>query len=287
MSFGRQKRMLLGLLAFVAPIPLPWNDIVEWPVLFLYLLGVLFFLRRASDESARWLPLWAMNVLGFAYLPFFVLDLLVLGRGRLVHPVIHLCLFALLVKLYSLSRERDKWQATLGVFFLFLASMGTSVHPSIALYLLLFVALGLVLLTRFAFLHVLSGFGREEPALAALPLKGFLSASTLAIAVLAVPFFALLPRVRQPFIVGRGAGTGTLIEAAGFSDAVTLDSIGVIRNSREVAMRVLDEKRAAPAPSANELRFKAGTYDIYEGGTWRKTRSRGPLTRETRVQPAE
>jgi len=284
MSFGRQKRLLLGFLALVAPLPLPFNDVVEWSVLLLYLLGVLLFLRRASLDAPNWLPLWAMNVIGFAYLPIFVVDLLVLGRGRLVHPVIHLCLFALLVKLFSLRRERDKWQAVLGVFFLFLASMGTSVHPSIALYLLLFVVLGLVLLSRFAFLHVLSGFGREEPALAVLPLKGFLSTATVAIAVLAVPLFALLPRVRQPFIVGRGVGTGTLIEAAGFSDAVTLDSIGVIRNSREVALRVLDEPRATPSPGANELRFKASTYDIYEGGSWRKTKGRGPLLRDQGVR---
>jgi hypothetical protein len=284
MTFGRQKRLLLGFLAFVAPLPLPFNDIVEWSVLLVYLLGVLLFLLRASQDPPRWLPLWAMNVIGLAYLPIFVVDLLVLGQGRLVHPVVHLCLFAILVKLFSLARERDKWQAALGVFFLFLASMGTSVHPSIALYLLLFLALGLVLFTRFAFLHVLSGFGREEPALAKLPLKGFLTAATVAIVVLAVPLFALLPRVRQPFIVGRGAGTGTPIEAAGFSDAVTLDSIGVIRNSREVALRVLDEKRATPAPPDYELRFKASTYDVYEGGTWRKTRNRGQLSREQRVR---
>src|SRR4051794_20208121 len=123
MTFGRQKRMLLGLLALVAPLPLPFNDIVEGWVLLLYTIGVLFFLRRASLDPPRWLPLWAMNVIGFAYLPIFVVDLLVLGRGQLVHPVVHLCLFALLVKLFSLSRERDKWQAALGVFFLFLASM--------------------------------------------------------------------------------------------------------------------------------------------------------------------
>jgi protein-glutamine gamma-glutamyltransferase len=282
MSFGRQKRLLLGLLALLAPLPLPFNDIVEWPALLLYLVGVLFFLRRASLDPPRWLPLWAMNVLGFAYLPVFVADLLVLGRGRLVHPVIHLCLFVLLVKLFSLSRERDKWQAALGFFFLFLASMGTSVHPSIALYLLLFLTLGLVLLTRFAFLHVLSGFGREEPSLAALPLKGFLASAVFAIIALSVPLFVLLPRVRSPYIVGRGAGTGTVIEAAGFSDAVTLDSIGVIRNSREVALRLLDE---TPAPvNAPELRFKAGTFDVYLGGSWRKSRSRGPLKRDQGVR---
>jgi hypothetical protein len=281
MSFGRQKRMLLGLLALLAPLPLPFNEIVEWPVLLAYAIGVLFFLRRASLDPPHWLPLWAMNVIGFAYLPIFVLDLLVLGHGRLVHPVVHLCLFALLVKLFSLRRERDKWQAVLGIFFLFLASMGTSVHPSIALYLLFFAGLGLVLLTRFAFLHVLAGFGREEPGLAELPVRGFLTLSMLAIVVLSVPLFAILPRVRSPYIVGRGAGTGTVLEAAGFSDSVNLDSIGVIRNSREVAIRFLDE---TPPPVDRELRFKAGTFDVYEGGSWRKTRPAGPLDREQGVR---
>src|SRR5262249_4549257 len=41
------------------------------------------------------------------------------------------------------------------------------------------------------------------------------------------------------------------------------------------------ERRAVPAPgAAGELRFKAATHDIYEGGAWRKTRSRGPPVRE-------
>ncbi|HEV7517589.1 MAG TPA: DUF3488 and transglutaminase-like domain-containing protein, partial [Thermoanaerobaculia bacterium] len=281
MTFGRQKRFLLGLLALLAPLPLPFNEIVEWPVLLAYAIGVLLFLRRASFDPPRWLPLWAMNVIGFAYLPIFVVDLLVLGHGRLVHPVVHLCLFALLVKLFSLSRERDKWQAALGVFFLFLASMGTSVHPSIALYLLCFCGLGMVLLTRFTFLHVLAGFGREEPALAELPLKGFLTLAVGAIVVLAVPLFAILPRVRSPYIVGRGAGTGTVLEAAGFSDSVNLDSIGVIRDSREVAIRMQDE---TPANPDRELRFKAGTFDVYEGGSWKKTRLWRPLKREQKVR---
>jgi hypothetical protein len=281
MTFGRQKRILLGLLALLAPLPLPFNDIVEWWVILLYALCVLLFLRRASLDPPGWLPNWAMNVIGFAYLPIFVADLLILGHGQLVHPVVHLCLFALVIKLFALGRERDKWQAALGIFFLFLASMGTSVHPSIALYLFLFCGLGLVLLTRFAFLHVLAGFGREEPGLAELPLRGFLGFAIVSILVLAVPLFAVLPRVRSPYIVGRGSGTGTILEAAGFSDAVNLDSIGVIRNSREVALRLLDE---TPPPPDRELRIKAGTFDVYEGGSWKKTRSRGPLQRDQGVR---
>lgn len=273
MSFARQKRLLLGWLALLAPVPLPFNDVLGWPAVGLYLLGVAFFLRRSSRDPTRWLPLWGMNVLGLAYLPLFFVDLA--AGGGLVRPVLHLCLFAVLVKLFAVVRERDKWQASIGIFFLFLAAMGTSVHPAVVLYLVGFLALALVLLTRFAFLHVLAGFGREDPTLAHIPLRGFLILSTAAILVLAVPLFLLLPRVRAPFIVGRG-GTGLTIEAAGFSDQVTLDSIGRIRGSREVAMRVLEEGSVNPD---REMRFKAASYDLYQEGTWRRSPVRGNVQR--------
>ncbi|HVS00950.1 MAG TPA: transglutaminaseTgpA domain-containing protein [Thermoanaerobaculia bacterium] len=281
MSFGRQKRLLLGWLALLAPLPLPFNGMVLWPVLALYLAGVLYFLRRASADPPRWLPRWAMNVLGLAYFPFFFLDLTAFSRGRVVQPAIHLCLFALLVKLFSMTRERDKWQTAMGIFFVFLAAMGTSVHPAIVLYLVAFLVLALVLLARFAFLHVLAGFGREDPSLARLPMRGFLWTSALATVLLAVPLFALLPRVRAPFIVGRSPGTGMTLEAAGFSDQVTLDSIGNIRNSRQVALRLLEEGRPGPD---REIRFKGATYDLYQKGRWRRSPPRGPLRRERGVR---
>jgi hypothetical protein len=275
MSFARQKRLLLGWLALVAPIPLPFNGIVGWPLVVLYLIGVAVFLRRASLDAQTWLPAWGMNVLGLIYIPLFFLDIFVFSHGP-VPAVIHLCLFALLVKLFAIVRERDKWQASIGVFFLFLAAMGTSVHPTIVLYLIGFLVLALVLLTRFAFLHVLSGFGREDPALARIPLRGFLLISTVATAAIAVPLFLLLPRVRAPFIVGRGGGTGVTLEAAGFSDQVSLDSIGRIRGSREVVMRMLDE---SPGGGDREMRFKTATYDVYQGGSWRRSPSLGNLAR--------
>ncbi len=277
MTFGRQKRLLLGILALLAPLPLPFNEVVAWPVVAAYMVGVVYFLRRASLDTPRWLPLWAMNMLGLVYLPLFFLDLLVLTRGRLLQPVLHLILFALLVKLFALTRERDKWQAAVGIFFLFLASMGTSVHPTIVLYLLSFLVLTLVMLTRFAFLHVLAGFGREDPELARIPLGGFLAFCTLLTVVLAVPLFAFLPRVPSPYIVGRGSGLGQTIEAAGFSDEVSLDSIGQIRSSRDVALRLLDEGGLSPD---REIRFKASTYDVYQGGTWRRSPGRAMLQRD-------
>lgn len=282
MTFGREKRLLVGVLALLAPIPLPFNDAVRWPVLVAYLAAVAWFLRRAWVDPPRWLPLWGMNLLGLAYLPFFVFDVVALGRGRLVGPILDLGLFALAVKLFALHRERDKWQAVLGVFFLFLAGMGTSVHPSIVLYLLAFVAVGFLLLARFTHLHVLAGFGRQGALGPAPPLRGFLIAATIVSLLLAVPLFAVLPRLRAPYIVGRGTPPmGSTIEAAGFTEDVTLDSIGRIRESREVALRLEFEGRVDPD---REIRFKAATHEVYDGGRWGRSPEVGDLPRSRGVR---
>jgi protein-glutamine gamma-glutamyltransferase len=274
-SFGRQKRLLVGWLALLAPLPLPFSDVIGWPVLAVYTLGVLLFLARVRRDPAGWLPLWGMNVLGLAYLPVLAADMLVLHRGHLVAPMIHLGMFALLVKLFAMVRERDKWQVAIGIFFIFLAAMGTSVHPTIVLYLAAFLVLGLALLLRFACYHVLADFSRDDPGVGAVPLGRLMAAATAFILLLAVPLFATLPRLRSPYIIGRGNTSGLVQEAAGFSDAVTLDSIDQIRTSRAVVMRVQFEHNSARPEADQEMRFKAASYDSYQEGRWRRTQARG------------
>jgi transglutaminase-like putative cysteine protease len=280
MTFGREKRMLLGGLALLAPLPLPFNGIVGWPSVLLYAAGVGLFLRRAWADPPNWLPFWAMNLLGVIYIPIFLLDLRSLSRG-LVGPVLHLGLFALLVKLCALVRERDKWQTVIGIFFVFLAAIGTSTHPTIVLYLAAYLALSLLLLTRFAIYHVLAGFGREESALAAVPLRRFVAGSTVFGVVLALPLFLFLPRVRTPFIAGHGTGVGADQESVGFSEEVSLDAFGRIRGDRNVALRLLME---GPTPMPGELRLKAATYDRYLGGSWRRSPPAGLLDRLPGIQ---
>lgn len=272
MTFAREKRLLLGWLAFVAPLPLPFNAILGWPQLVAYEVVVAAFLLRAHRDPGGWLPPWAMNVLALAYVPYFLFDLRVLSHGRLVAAVTHLMLFTVLVKLFALRRERDKWQAAIAIFFLFLAAMATSVHPTIVLYLVAYLVLSLLLFTRFAQLHLVAGFAGPSPegappprALAAVPLRSFLALAAVATLVLSVPLFAFMPRVKNPIVTGSGRGFGTLGSATGFSDAVTLDTIGSVRESREVAMRLHYE---GGIPPGHEMRFRGGAFEVYRDGSW-------------------
>ena len=268
LGFGRQKRLMLGFLALVAPFPLPFNEALGWGVYLLYAVGVVAFMVRARRGAEGWLPIWAANLLAIAYLPFLGVDLMALSGGSLVGPVIHLGLFAVLVKLWSLRQERDKWHAALGIFFLFVAASATSVHMSVVLYLAVFLGGTLLLLARFALFHLLTGFGHRQPGEVEVPLTAFVVLSVATAVLVAVPLFALLPRVDNPFIgaVGRGISNGSM-SVSGFSDDVTLDSIRALRASREVALRLTYE--GMPPPT--EIRLKGGAFDRLEGGRWQRS----------------
>lgn len=269
MTFARHKRLLLGWLALLAPLPLPFNQILIWPGYGAYVLVVVAYLFRARRDPGGWLPTWAMNLLAVAYVPYFVFDLRFLSQGRLVTAVTHLLLFTVLVKLFALRRERDKWQAAIAIFFLFLTSMATSVHPAIVLYLVAFLALSLLLFARFAQLHLVAGFTSAEndpgPFLS-VPVGRFLTLSVLATLLVAGPLFVFMPRVRNPLVSGAGRGFGNTEAVTGFSDGVTLDTIGTIRTSREVAMRLRYDE---PPPRDHEKRYKGGAFDLYRNGAWR------------------
>jgi hypothetical protein len=275
MTFGRHKRLLLGFLALLAPLPLPLNDVIGWPALIGYWLAVGLFLYRAWMDTGGWLPNWAMNLLAIGYLPLFALDLGVLWRGRILQPVVHLLLFALAVKLFSLKREKDKWQTVLVLVFLFLAATGTSVHPAVLLYVVTFLAGMLLLLSRFVAYDMLAVHARRAPMVERVPLRGFVSGGVIFTLVAAIPLFIFLPRLRSPYVMGPGGGYGELTQVATFQDEMRLDGVGRVRGSRAVVMRLSYE---SPPPPTHGPRVKVMTYDIFVDDQWqRRARAREGL----------
>lgn len=271
MTFAREKRLLIGWLALLAPLPLPFNELLSFPLLALYMAAVTAFLWRARRDDATWLPTWAMNLLGLAYVPVLVLDVRRLAGGQVVLPVVHLLLFAAVVKLFGMERERDKWQTLIAVFFLFLAAMATSVHPSVLLYLVAFLSLGMLLLARLAFFHLVAGYGVPSSRVTLPSMRRFLALATGATLLAAAPFFFFLPRIRGPYLTGVPSGLGTLGESTGFSSTVTLDSIGGLRQSPEVVLRLRYER---PPGSSAALYFRASAHDLFRGNSWLEVRER-------------
>lgn len=276
MKFAREKRMVLAWLALLAPVPLPFNELVEWPVLFVYALFLVYFLQRVERDQPTVLPNWALNLLGILYLPLLYVDLSAsLVRSRPVAALLHLIMFLILVKLYSMRREKDKWHIVIASFFLFVGGMATSTHLTAGLYLVGFLVLGLLVLARFAYLHVLSGQRQaspletgQRPAPRPVPYRTPLVAGTALVVAVAIPTFAVMPRLREPFILGPGGGTGGLIRSTGFSDSVDLSLTTTIRNNRDVALRL--KYSGDPPRSSGDLRFKGAAFDRYEDRRWHR-----------------
>lgn len=277
MSFADEKRRLLGWLALFVAVPLPLNDVLEWPVLFAYTFLVILFLQRVDRGAERWLPNWALNVLGGLYLPFLFVDLRWgLMRDQVVRSLLHLILFLVIVKLYSIRREKEKWHVFVAIFFVFVAAMATSSHLTIVFYLFAAVSAGFFVLARFAHLHVLGALGRSsrreetEPAMVSAPpfppARSALALALIAVLGLSIPIFAAMPRLRQPFVMGQGAGNLGLSRTTGFSDQVDLSLTSEIRGNRAVAVRL----QAAEGLSPESLRLKAATYDFYRGRNWHR-----------------
>jgi transglutaminase-like putative cysteine protease len=280
MTQGREKRLLLGWMALLAPLPLPFNEprplgVVGFPFLVVYLAAVLLFLQQSRAGRQRWLGNGALNVLGAVYTPFLVFDVALHGGGGLVTPMMHLALFALAAKLFSLRRERDKWHVVVGLFFVFVTAMATSASAGIVGYMVVFVALWAALLARFARFHVQGHLeSAAEQAGPPRSMRRLIGVIAVAALLLAIPLFFLFPRLRNPLIFGPGRGSG-LEASTGFSDTVTLDGIGRIRTSSEVAMRVAFE-----GERPEELRFRGAAFELYGQNRWQRVEQQMPLTNE-------
>ncbi|MEE2777886.1 MAG: DUF3488 and transglutaminase-like domain-containing protein [Acidobacteriota bacterium] len=277
LTFAREKRQILGVLAFAVALPFPMNEpqpegVVGMPGLMLYLSVVGFYIWRVAAEREATLPMWAMNILGLAYIPWFFYRLRSVGPAHIAKPMVELLLFGLVVKLFSMRRESEKWHVTVLLFFLFVAAMATSVHPLIIVYLLGFLVLWLALLFRFVHLHLLATYRDAVPA-RRLGIQPLLAACAMLILAGAIPFFTLLPRLRTPYILGQGINPPRQSYSTGFRDEVSLDVVGNIRQNEAVALRLKPEGSTLKAPRM----LRGTTYDTFEHNAWLKSETKSTL----------
>jgi transglutaminase-like putative cysteine protease len=273
LAFAREKKLLLGAMALLVALPFPLNEprpdgVVSWPVLVFYLGAIALFLARTWEGAELSLPPWTMNVAGLIYLPIFLLRLRTIGPTQIARPMVELLLFGLVMRLFGMRREREKWHVAVLLFFLFVAAMATSLHPLILLYLTIGFVLWLLLLVRFLQLHLEEAYPLVVTDSRMRPQRLLVTFATLTL-VVAVPFFALLPRLRTPYIMGQGGSRQTGY-STGFRDEVSLDVVGNIRESPAVALRMKPEDPTVRPPTL----LRGTTYDQFDGNAWQRSRSK-------------
>ncbi len=199
--------------------------------------GYLLARQQPIVIAERW-----TTPLTVAYLIFYGADYLIVSRSFLTATV-HLVLFAVLVRTFSLRRERDYVTLAILAFLMVLASAVLTVD---SLFLFFFTAFMLVAVATFILMemrrsvqssgfqalhspdayehrHLALALARVTPALAVLILAG------------AMVVFFLLPRVSASYL---GAYSFATDYSAGFSDRVQLGRIGQIQQSDAVVMHI-------------------------------------------------
>jgi protein-glutamine gamma-glutamyltransferase len=199
--------------------------------------GYLLARGRRVVISERW-----TTPLSVAYFVFYAGDYFLLSRSFLTATV-HLVLFAVVVRTFSLRRDRDYTMLTIVAFLMVLASAVLTVD---SVFLFFFAGFMLMAVATFILMemrrsgraarfqarhshemqehrHLAFALARMSPALALMILLG------------AAAMFFLLPRMSAGYLGGYSFGSDI---STGFSDRVELGRIGQIQQSDAVVMHI-------------------------------------------------
>jgi len=226
--------MGFGILASTGILDLPTIVLVGSA---LAVRGYLLAERRRVVFSERW-----TTPLTIAYFIFYAADYFLLSRSFLTATV-HLVLFAVVVRTFSLRRDRDYTTLSILAFLMVLASAVLTVD---SVFLLFFAGFTLMAVVTFVLMEMRRS-GRAarfqaqhsrdayEHRHLAISLARFSPVLVLMILMGAAGVFFLLPRMSAGYLGGYSFGTDL---STGFSDRVQLGRIGQIQQSDAVVMHI-------------------------------------------------
>ena len=259
-------------LAGTGGLDLPSVVIVSIP---LAIRGYLLAKRRQFVISEQW-----TTPLSIAYFIFFALDYLLFSRSFLP-CTIHLALFGLVVRTFSIRRERDHITLAILAFLMVLAAAVLTVDST---FLLCFAAFMLSAVATFVLMEMRrSGMSASiqarhssdphEHRHLAFSLARFAPALMLMILIGGAALFFVMPRMSAGYLGGYSYGTDF---ASGFSDRVQLGQIGQIQQSDSVVMHIQIE---GDQTGRYDLHWRGVALTKFDGQMWSSTKIQFPLPR--------
>ena len=262
-----------GTLAGTGGLDLPSVVLVSTA---LAIRGYLLAKRRKFVISERW-----TTPLSIAYFAFFAIDYLAFSRSFLPATV-HLALFGVVVRTFSLRRERDHITLAILAFLMVLASAVLTVDSiflfSFAAFMLMAVATFVLMEMKLsgvsATVHARHSSDPQEHRKLAFALARFTPALMLTILVGGAALFFVMPRISAGYLGGYSFGTDF---SAGFSDHVQLGQIGQIQLSNAVVMHIQIE---GDTNGTHDLHWRGVSLANFDGHTWSNPRDQFMLSRQ-------
>jgi transglutaminase-like putative cysteine protease len=226
--------------------------------------GFLLAKRHPLVISERW-----TTPLSIAYFVFFGADYFIVSHSFLP-ATIHLALFGVVVRMFSLRRERDYIMLSILAFLMLLASAVLTVDST---FLFAFVVFMLMAVATFVLLemrrsgHAASIQARHtndpfEHRNLAFSLLLTSPALVLMIVIGGALVFFLLPRMSAGYLGGYSFGTDF---SSGFSDHVQLGQIGQIQQSTAVVMHVQID---GDTTGRYDLHWRGVALANFDGDSW-------------------
>jgi protein-glutamine gamma-glutamyltransferase len=237
--------------------------------------GYFLAKRRPIVISERW-----TTPLTIAYFAFFAADYFAFSHSFLPATV-HLALFGVVVRIFSLRRERDYVTLAILAFLLVLAAAVLTVDSIFLLtfvgFLLMAVATAILMeMRRSAHAANIQAQPGSDPVAhrrLAISLARVVPVLILLILGGAAAVFFLLPRMSAGYLGGYSFGTDF---SSGFSDHVQLGQIGQIQQSTAVVMHVRIE---GDSTGRYDLHWRGVALSTFDGHTWSKPQDQFVLQR--------
>src|SRR5579872_1184964 len=228
----------------------------------LVLRGYLVIKRRELVISER-----TASLLTVIYVLFYAADFLLLTHN-FVTSTVHLVLFAMVVKLFSVRRERDHLYLAVLSFLMVLAAAVLTVDSiffaSFAVFLLIGVTTFILMEMRRSSATATARANESDES--ARSLGWWLAATGPIFLVLILlggtVIFFFVPRVSTGYLGAYAPGSQL---ATGFADNVRLGQIGEIQQSNSVVMHVQIDGDSA---GAFDLRWRGVALSLFDGHSW-------------------
>lgn len=261
----RARELETLLLTMFAAVPLYATAAIGIPpVIVFHAVMIGIAIRVATGRSPELIPAAAMRVLAILMIPGYIIDAIVTRSA--ISASTHLVLFIAAYQPIESVRTDNRAQRLLTTALIFVASVATSTHISIILFVLLFTFLMFRQMMTLSHVETMRALGKEE--LAPQPSARAALFYLCGTALIGAALFPLLPRVRNPLIQG---GLGALTGATtGLSDAIDFaQERSSAANDARVVARVWMSAEAIPF--FTPLRLRGSVYDRYARTRWVQT----------------
>jgi transglutaminase-like putative cysteine protease len=241
----------------------------------LLLRGLQLLTRTEFVIPERWTTYLTLLYVAFYFTDYFLLS------GSFLVATVHLVLFGMVVRLFSLQRTRDHFMLAVLSFLMVLAAAILTVDSvflfSFAVFLLVAVVTFVLMEMRHSGDEIL---GRAEEPKEASPYRrmGYVllaAAPLLMLMILGGAFFIffLLPRVSSRYLSAYAPSSDI---STGFTDRVQLGRIGQIQQSSAVVMHVQIHN---DLQGAYDLKWRGIALGLFDGRVWSNPSAQTELRR--------